>query len=272
MTRIPIHDPADPRLDDYRDVRDRDLRGSAGQPGLFVGEQALVVEKMLARPGLTKSVLAAEAMCDRIAPLVPAGVPLYVAPQEVMDAVVGFPIHRGVLAVGYRPREGDLTLEAVVPARPGPLTVLVCEDITHIDNVGLLFRNAAAFGVDAVVLSPRCHDPLYRRCLRTSIGHVLTVPWARSRDWPDDLDRLRWQWGLTVVGAATDAGARPLDELEPPERVALLVGTEGEGLSAGALARCDARVRIPMAPGVDSLNAAVAAAVCLHRLSRAARA
>lgn len=272
---IRIDDPADARLDDYRHVRDRDLLGAAGRPGLFIGEQALIVERMLAVPGRTKSVLVLPGKVARLAPLVPDDVPLYVVPGDIMASVVGFDVHRGVLAVGWRPPPQALALGAALPAPDGPdapLTLLACEDITHHDNLGMLFRNAAAFGVDAVVLSPRCHDPLYRRCLRTSIGHAVDVPYARSTDWPADLSALRDRWGCTIVAAATGPGAVALDDAPRPRRIALVVGTEGTGLSDSALAAADVRVRVPMRAGVDSLNVAVAAAVCLHRLSQGARA
>lgn len=267
---IRIDDPDDARLDDYRAVRDRDLRGAAGRPGLFIGEQALIVERMLAVPGRTKSVLVQRAQLARIAPHVPADVPLYVVSDAVLRAVVGFDLHRGVLAVGWRPPPGAQTLAVALPPpldRTAPLTVLVCEDITHHDNLGMLLRNAAAFAVDAVVLSPRCHDPLYRRCLRMSIGHALDVPTARSADWPADLAALRDRWGCAIVAAATGPGAVALDDAPRLRRLALVVGTEGHGLSDAALALADHRVRIPMRRGVDSLNVAVAAAVCLHRLT-----
>ncbi|MFN8423992.1 MAG: RNA methyltransferase [Anaerolineae bacterium] len=270
---IPIDDVDDPRIEDYRHVRDRDLLGRAGRPGLFIGEQRLIVQRMLARPGRTKSVLVLPSRLPSVGPLVPPDVPLYVAGENVMRAIVGFDVHRGVLAVGFREPDAAHTLLAALPAPSGdPLTVLVLEDITHHDNLGMLFRDAAAFGVDAVVLSPRCHDPLYRRCLRMSIGHVLDVPWARAADWPADLTALRARWGCTLIAAATGPGSVPLDDAPRSERIALLVGTEHDGLSAAALAACDARVRVPMRAGVDSLNVAVAAAVCLHRLSRGERA
>ena len=269
----------DPRLEDYRAVRDRDLLGRDGRPGLFIGEHLLIVERMLARPGRTKSVLVLPSRLERVAPLVPDDVPLYVAPEAVLRAVVGFDIHRGVLAVGHRPPDAAHTLDAVLSGadaaagtRSAPLTVLVCEDITHHDNLGMLFRDAAAFAVDAVLLSPRCHDPLYRRCLRMSIGHALDVPWARATHWPADLAVLRERWGCTLVAAATGAGSIALDEAPSPERVAIVVGTERDGLSGAALALCDTAVRVPMRADVDSLNVAVAAAVCLHRLSRGRRA
>jgi tRNA G18 (ribose-2'-O)-methylase SpoU len=265
---IPITDRADERLEDYRDIRDRDLHG---RKGLFIGEQTLVVEKMLRGPGLTRSVLALPRHAERLAQLAAPEVPVYAAEQEVIRAVAGFEIHRGVLAAGVRPPPEALTLDAAVPRRPGPLTVLICEETRNIDNMGLLFRNAAAFGVDAVVLSPSCHDPLYRKCLRVSIGHVLDIPWARSHDWAGDLQRLKREWGLALLGAATGPGSRNLDELGPPQRVGILVGSEYDGLSDVARNACDRLIRIPMAPSVDSLNVAVAAAVCLHRFSQSQR-
>lgn len=265
---LPIHDPADPRLDDYRDIRDRALRA---RHGLFVGEQALVVTKMLQLPGVTKSVLVAEPQQRQLADLVPPDVPLYVAPRDVLRTVAGFNVHRGVLAVGYRAPFENRRWNEVTPAGPQPTCVLACEGITHMDNMGLLFRNAAAFGVAAVLLDPTSHDPLYRRSLRVSIGHALRVPWARSTDWPADLARLKADRGLTILGAALEPAATALDDLEPPPRCALVVGTEIDGLAHGTRALCDRLVRIPMAPGIDSLNVAVAAAVCLQRLCRAGR-
>jgi tRNA G18 (ribose-2'-O)-methylase SpoU len=266
-----IDDPEDRRLDDYRDVRERDRLGQDGRPGLFIAESPLIVERMLARPGLAKSVLIAPGWIERIAPRTPPDVPLYVVPEGVMHALSGFPFHRGVLGVGRRAPDRERTIDRVVPRGPEPLTLLICEDVNNIDNVGLLFRNAAAFAVDAVVLSPRCHDPLYRKALRVSVGAALTVPWARSTAWPADLERLRSQFGLTLIGACAEPGTRPLGEVAAPQRVGLLVGQEYCGLSGEARRLCDHLVRIPMAPGVDSLNVAVAAAVCLHRFTRGAR-
>ncbi|MCA9292044.1 MAG: RNA methyltransferase [Phycisphaerales bacterium] len=268
---ITIDDPADPRLDVYRDVRDRDLRGPSGRPGRFIGEQALTVEKMLSIPGLTESVLIAPNWIDRLAPLAPPDVPVYVVTPDTMATIAGFPIHRGVLAVGRRPAPESRTIDAAVPTRSGPLTVLLCEDITNIDNIGLLFRNAAAFAADAVVLSPRCHDPLYRKSIRVSIGHVLTMPWAQSVTWVDDLDRLRREWGITLIAAALTDDARAIGAVDPPDRVGIVVGAEYSGLSADTLARCDVVAKIPMAPGIDSLNVGVASAVFLERFSRGTR-
>jgi tRNA G18 (ribose-2'-O)-methylase SpoU len=202
---------------------------------------------MLRVPGATKSVLLGPTWVDRMVPQVPPEVPVYVVPLEIMKRIAGFNIHRGVLAVGFRSAVERSGLDPDLPHREA-LTLLLCENITNIDNMGFLFRNAGAFGVDAVLLSPRCHDPLYRKSLRVSIGHALTVPFVRL-----------------------DPRAVDLDAVDRPARVGLVVGQEYEGISPDTLDRCDPIVRIPMAPGVDSLNVAVAAAVCLHRFSRGRR-
>ena len=152
-------------------------------------------------------------------------------------------------------------------------TVLVCESIRNIDNIGSLFRVAAAFGVDAVVLSPDCHDPLYRKSLRVSIGHALSIPWARSEDWAGDLDRLRTRHDLHLIGASVGDGST-LPEAVPTDyrnRIGLVMGSEFDGLGSESTSGCDALVRIAMAEGVDSLNVAVAAAVLLDRFSTAPR-
>jgi tRNA G18 (ribose-2'-O)-methylase SpoU len=264
----------DPRVADYASVRDRDLLGPTGRAGLFVGETRLVVDRMLERPGMTRSVFVehrhAAAMREAMDRSGNGGVPLYAASESTMEAIAGFSVHRGVLAIGHRPDAASLELDRL--PRDGSLrTVLVCEDITNIDNIGALYRNAAAFGVDAVVLSPSCHDHLYRKCLRVSLGHALAIPTVRSRAWPADLVRLRKEWGLHLIGLAIDGDARPIDEISVPERVAILVGSEFSGLSEQARHAADRLARIPMASGVDSLNVAVAAAIALHRFSRSMR-
>lgn len=270
--------PDEPALADYRAVRDRDLLGPEGRGGLFIGETPLVVRAMLARPGMTKSVLIADerrtALEDDLAGF---DGPVYLVPLAWMERITGYPLHRGILAIGHRPDPDGVTLERVL-ARTGksasdPLTLLICVGINNIDNIGLLFRNAAAFAVDAVLLDPSCHDPLYRKSLRVSIGHVLSMPWARSSpaDWPGDLDRLRKEWGITLIGAATGDRAQSIDSIDRPARVGVVVGPEYEGLPADVLERCDALARIPMAANVDSLNVGVASAVALHRFSRGER-
>lgn len=272
---ITITDLDDPRIDDYRSVRDRDLLGPDGRPGLFVGETRLVVDRMIERPGMTRSVLVEARHADAMRSALDAAgridVPLFVAEQPVLEAIAGFNVHRGVLAIGHRPGPEALSLDRALPRDGSLRTVLVCEEVRNIDNIGGLYRNAAAFGVDALVLSPQCHDHLYRKCLRVSMGHALAMRTARSIDWLEDLGRLRSEWGLHLIGLAIGEGARPMDSIPIPERVAILVGTEFDGLSDAAVRQCDAIARIPMATGIDSLNVAVAAAVALHRFSRSER-
>ncbi|MGI9012783.1 MAG: TrmH family RNA methyltransferase [Phycisphaerales bacterium] len=273
---IHIEDADDPRLSDYRDIRDRDLRGEAGRPGLFIGEQMLTIEKMLSVPGMTRSILIDARWQERIRNAAkgrsqPEPISVYIATSTIMQQVAGFRIHRGALACGYRPPASTLTIDHAIANVPGPLTLLACEDIANIDNIGGLFRNATAFGIHGVVLSPRCHDPLYRKSIRVSIGHVLTMPWARSTDWLPDLERLRTTWNLTLIAAATCSSAVPIDAVTPPQRTMILMGSEYEGISAATLECCDYVVRIPMAAGVDSLNVSTAAAVMMHRFSRGVR-
>ena len=280
MNAVRIESADDPRLAPYMQVRDRDALGADGRPGLFVGESPLVIEAMLRAPVETLSILASDRQEARAHSLLEdarpsrAGRPdpdILLAPDEVLDAAVGFNIHRGFLAIGRRP--APRTVREVVPAA-GDCLVLVVEDVNNIDNIGQLFRNAAAFGCAAVVLSPACHDPLYRKSLRVSCGHALRVPFARSTAWAEDLAWLRDGAGLAIVGA-TGSGDRTLAEtagelaISSPRRVAVLVGAEFDGLTPLALGACSHRTRIPMAPGVDSLNVGVAAGVVLARLAEA---
>jgi tRNA G18 (ribose-2'-O)-methylase SpoU len=275
-----IESAADPRLAPFLAVRDRDALGPDGRPGLFVGESPLVIEAMLRAPVETLSILASERQEARARALVDAARPcragradpeILLAPDEVLDAAVGCSIHRGFLAIGRRP--APFTVREVVPAS-GDCLLLVVEDVNNIDNIGQLFRNAAAFGCAAVVLSPACHDPLYRKSLRVSCGHALRVPFARSEAWANDLAWLRDGARLALVGA-TGGGDRTLAETADamartsPRRVAVLVGAEFDGLTPAALGACSHRTRIPMAPGVDSLNVGVAAGVLLARLAEA---
>lgn len=280
MATVHVTSPDDPRLAPYRAVRDRDALGPDGRPGLFVGESPLVIEAMLRAPVETLSILASDRQEARARALIDdartwragrADPEVLLAPDEVLDTVVGFRIHRGFLAIGRRP--APRAVRDVVPAS-GDCLLLLVEDVNNIDNIGQLFRNAAAFGCAAVVLSPSCHDPLYRKSLRVSCGHALRVPFARSEAWSEDLAWIRDVAGVALVGA-TGGGERTLAETADDlarsgqGRVAVLVGAEFDGLSAEALRACSSRTRIPMAPGVDSLNVGVAAGVLLARLAEA---
>jgi tRNA G18 (ribose-2'-O)-methylase SpoU len=256
-----ITDPGDPRLDDYRNIKDRQL---SEQGDRFIAESELVVRRLLASRFQVHSLLVTaprlEALQDALTDH-PGMYPVYVVPQPVMDQIAGLPLHRGCLAVGQRPPAGSPLTAIPDSAR----RVLVLEDLVNVDNIGALARNAAAFGVDALVLSPRCADPFYRKAIRVSAGAVFSIPIVRSQTWFDDLRGLRTRHGLTLVGAVLDPDAIELSTYQPPPRLALLLGAEGPGLTVGAKQLCDARVTIPMT-NADSLNVATAAAVMLYQL------
>ncbi|HEX6420744.1 MAG TPA: RNA methyltransferase [Acidimicrobiales bacterium] len=256
-------------LDDYQALSDPARRRQVERAGdFFVVEGALALEALLGSRYPVRSVLVADSKLDRVRPLLaaaPAGgdVRVVVRPAREVAAITGFAFHRGVLASGSRlplPPAGEILAAA--------RTVTVLEGLNDHENLGSLFRNAAAFGVDAVLLDPTTADPLYRRSVRVSLGHVLRVPWTRVSDWPGALDDLRNR-GFTVVALTPTPGAEDIDDLaaRPPARFALLLGAEGPGISPEAGARADRRVRIPMAAGVDSLNVATAAAIAFHRLA-----
>lgn len=262
---VPVDDVDDPRLEDYVHLRAPSRRMAIERErGIFTVEGRLSIEALLESRYTVRSLFVAEEHVARVASLVHTDAPIFTMPAKAMEAVTGVHFHRGVLAVAERPALPSVR-ELVVDAA----TVLVLEAVNDHENIGALFRNAAAFGVDAVVLDPTTTDPLYRRSTRVSLGHVLRVPFARVADdaWPGALHELRAQ-GFTTVSLTPSSEAVPLGELvaERPERLALVLGAEGPGLTAAALAATARQVRIPMAAGVDSVNVATAAAIALSAL------
>lgn len=262
MPIVPVADLDDPRLADYAHLRAPSRRMALERErGIFTVEGRLSIEMLLASRYAVRSLFVAEEHVARVASLVHTDAPIFTMPAKAMEAVTGVHFHRGVLAVAERP-ELPAVAEVVRPAK----RLLVLEAVNDHENIGALFRNAAAFGVDAVVLDPFSTDPLYRRSTRVSLGHVLTVPFARVEDggWPFALDDLR-RLGFTTLALTPAADAEPLGRVvaECPERVALVLGAEGPGLSEAALAATTRRVRIPMVAGVDSVNVATAAAIAL---------
>lgn len=265
-------------------LKERDTLESRG---VFVAEGRLVVERLLS-PACrfrVRSLLILGSRLDALRPflaqreadLLRDRVPIFVADRALMDAIVGFRFHQGCLGVGSLPSPADAAhlAPALLGALPaGPATLVVLEDLVDLDNVGAVFRNSAALGAAGVLLSPRCADPLYRKSIRTSMGHALLLPFARFERWPEGLDVLRAA-GFTLCALTPAPEAQTLDEFAHSAaasglgRVALLLGTEGDGLTPGAQGVCDARVRIPMHTGVDSLNVATALAVALHHLNAA---
>jgi tRNA G18 (ribose-2'-O)-methylase SpoU len=258
----------DPRLADYRGLTDVRLRTTWEPPhGVFIAESELVIRRALGAGYRPRSVVMAPEWLERMASLVAeVDAPVYSASYDVLRALTGFHVHRGALASFHRK---PLAAVGDVIATAGRVVVL--EDMVSHTNLGAVFRCAAALGMDGVVLSPSCADPLYRRSVRVSMGAVFAVPYARADRWPGVLDDLKAS-GFGVVALTPAADATALDEVavDAEKRLAVLLGTEGPGLSDGALGCADLRVRIPMAAGVDSLNVAAAAAVTFWELGRRA--
>lgn len=261
MAVFRIDDPDDPRLEPYRAVRERDL---AGREGLFVAEGRVVLEKAVrAMPQALDSVLVAERRLGGLAHILadlPDVTPVYAASQAAMDQVVGFPIHRGILAVGRRPERAADQLIAALPQRA---LVIGLVGIANHDNMGGIFRNAAAFGADAVLLDDTCCDPLYRKAIRVSVGAALTVPFARAAE-PDRLVTLLETHGFETAALSPGAAAS-LQDLTFGSRAAVMFGAEGPGLPAAVLGRVRA-VGIAMAGGFDSLNVATTSGIVLHHI------
>jgi len=282
---VVVDDPADPGLAAYRDLNDPARRRSVEADGsIFVVEGKLAVERLLSSGYAVRSLLVDDHQVSSAAPLVDAvratGAPVFVGTRAVVAATVGFALHRGVVAVADRPTPVDADqlladLAHQAGAADGPPLLTVLEGLNDHENVGALFRNAAAFGVSGVILDPTCADPLYRRSVRVSMGHVLHVPFARLDPWPAGLARVRAA-GCVVAALAPHPTAGDVPSVNLADLrdrrvadgvgLALLLGAEGPGLSAEALAAADVVVSIPMADGVDSLNVATSAAVALYAL------
>ena len=263
-----VENPDDPRVADYVGLTDgaRRMRHEPGA-GFFIAEGEKVIARTAAAGYPPRSLLVSPSRLADLSPAVAAlGCPVYVASYDVLQAVTGFHVHRGALA-----SFGRLPLRSAADVLAGATRVVVMEAVTNHTNLGAVFRSAAALGMDAVLLTPTSCDPLYRRSVRVSMGQVFSVPYAFLDRWPDGLDDIRAAGfrvvALTPSPAATDLGALTL---RPDDKVALVFGAEGPGLTDEALAASDERVRIPMAAGVDSLNVGAAAAVAFWVLGRRA--
>lgn len=265
MRIIRIDDARDARLADYAGVRDPGLLQASGR---LIAEGRFVVRRLIASGRVAfRSLLLNEAalggLHDALESLDPAA-EVYVAPPEVITGATGFNIHRGCLALADRPAE--VPVEALLPTAD---LVVVLERVVDPDNIGSLFRNAEAFGASAVLLSPGCGDPLYRKALRTSSGAALMVPFAAATPWPSVLARLHAA-GFTIAAMTPGDDAVEIGNFvgagPAQRRIAVLLGSEGDGLTRDALAQADVRVRIPISPTLDSLNVATAAAIALHRI------
>lgn len=260
---VSIDDPEDPRIATYRGIRERDL---VGREESFIAEGAVVLDVLLNRsPYRPRSMLVAENRMEAARRLL-AGTtpdfPVYAANRTVMDAVAGFPLHRGMLAHGHRGPLPDW--RDLLPAADRPARIAVLIGLANHDNVGGIFRNAAAFGADAVLLDPTSCDPFYRKAIRVSVGGSLMVPFARFADTSELVEGLR-NAGIEPL-ALTPAGTQTLSAMQPPTRAAVFLGAEGPGLPADVLTRMTT-VRIPMSERFDSLNVATTSGIVLHHLT-----
>ncbi len=261
---IRIDDPDDVRLRDYVGLTDMELRKrSEPQRGLFIAEGEKVIGRAVAAGYPMRSMLLSDKWLDLMAPVIGrAGAPVYVGSEALLEQVTGFHVHRGALAA-----MGRVPLPDPAALLEAARRVVVLEKVNNHTNIGAIFRSAAALGVDAVLLAPDCADPLYRRAVRVSMGTVFAVGWAKLEPWPQALGLLKEHgfrcMALTPAPDAVDLRAL---RLERGQKVALMLGSEGEGLSPRVMAQCEVKVRIPMAAGVDSLNVAAAAAVACYAL------
>lgn len=259
MRLISITNPNDPAIEPFRAIRERDL---VGREGLFIAEGETVLRTLAASRHRIVSALIVEKRMEKLASLfegMDEDISVHTASQDVLDTIAGFHLHRGILALGRRAPDEEAA--SLLAALPDVATVAVAVGFSNHDNIGGLFRNAAAFGVDAILLDAGCCDPLYRKAIRVSVGAALTVPFARLPRSSDIASSLRAQ-GFTPL-AFTGSGRLELADFMPPPRPALIFGTEGAGLSHELLKSCDT-VRIEMAPGLDSLNVATASGIALH--------
>ena len=261
MTVVEISSLDDPRLADYSHLTDVALKKSGG--GLYIAESLLVLERAIAAGHRPRSVLAlGSSVADAVSATEGFDVPIFSGPSELLEQLTGYLLHRGLIAAMHRP---------ALPT-PGALLadarrVVILENVVDPTNVGAIFRSVAAIGADAVLVTPRCSDPYYRRAIRVSMGTVLQVPWARLDDWASTRALLTAS-GFHLAALALSDVAIDLKEFaaRAPERVAIVLGAEGDGLTAEALEAADTVVTIPMAHGIDSLNVAATAAVALYAL------
>ena len=261
---IPISSLDDPRIAPYTRLKERDLSREGGR---FIAEGELVVRRLLASSYAAESLLVATRRLDEIAPFVPSDVPIYAAGHELVNQIVGFKFHSGILAVGLRGQAPSLD-ELAGRWGAEPLTLVICPEVEKTDNMGSLIRIASAFGADAMVLGEHCCDPFYRQSVRVSMGTIFSMPLVRSAKLTDDLLCLRDSHGFELFATLLSPDAEPLAGCRRSERMAILFGNEAQGLRPEHVAACQRRVVIPMQRGTDSLNVSVSAGVFLYHFTQ----
>lgn len=262
----------DPRLADYREARDVELRGSRFTERRFMVESETVLRRLLGSGFSVRSFLLSPARFESLREAIERHepeAPVYLLDEADLRAHAGYRHHHGVLAIGARPDPALLSVERWLEYTSDRMEqpIIIAENVTHVDNLGALFRNAAAFGARGILLDPTCTDPFFRKTIRFSMGYVFRVPFAVARDWPGELDQIR-ETGARLIAVETGIGAGPAWMLPRDRPPAFIFGSEGRGLRAETLARCEHRCEIPMAEGVPSINVAAASAVMLYEWRR----
>ena len=263
-TVVPITSIEDSRIAAYTRMKERDL---AREGRRFIAEGELVVRRLIESPFEVESLLLARRRVEEMAPLAPAGAPVYVAEHELVNRIVGFKFHSGVMAVGRRGARRTLA-EVAGGWGDRPLTLVVCPEISNTDNLGSLIRIAGGFGADAMIVGEQCCNPFYRQSVRVSMGAVFRLPIIESENLLEDLRRLREEHGVTLAATVLAEDAQPLASYRRPARIAVLFGNEAQGLSAEHVAACDVRLTVPMSAGADSLNVSVSAGIFLYQLTQ----
>jgi tRNA G18 (ribose-2'-O)-methylase SpoU len=259
MPIVHINSIDDPRLADYRELKERELARDGGK---FIAESEHVVRRLLASDYEVQSVLVARRRSEEFSAIVRDDVPLLVVADEMVHRIVGFKFHSGVLACGRR--KALSTLQQITAGKKGrKSTIVICPELASHDNLGSLIRIASAFGVDGMVLGPKCCDAFYRHCIRVSMGTIFSLPMVRSEDLIGDMRWLR-ENGFELLGTVLSEGAESLKGVSRGDRLGIVFGNEAQGIDAQTLGACDRRVTIPMRDGVDSLNVAVAAGIFLY--------
>jgi tRNA G18 (ribose-2'-O)-methylase SpoU len=265
MPLVTVESLDDPRLAPYRAIKERELAKGGGR---FIAEGEHVVRRLLESGYETESVLLAARRVDEIVPIVPPQVPVYAVPDEMVERVIGFKFHSGVIACGLRGERrtiDDLVLGS--PGAPG-LMLVICPEIANAENMGAMIRVCAAFGADALLLGERSCDPFWRQSIRVSMGTVFKLPLVQSDDLLRDVKRLKQEWGVELVSTVLDESAEPLSRATRAAKLGLLFGNEAQGLEQRYVDACDRRVTIPMKLGTDSLNVAVSAGIMLYHFTR----
>lgn len=259
MPVIPIDSLDDPRVAAYRNLKDRELERRGKR---FIAEGEHLVRRLLSSAVPAESLLLADRRAEEIAPIAPPELPVYVVSQALMNDILGLKFHSGVMACGVRP--APKSIDEVIPKDQSPLTLVICPEISNVENIGSMIRIAAGLGADAMILGERCHDPYWRQSIRVSMGTIFRLPIVQSRDIATDLRRLREEWGVQLAATVIDKDAEPLDGATRPAKFGILFGSEAQGIDAAHVAACDRRLTIPMHWETDSLNVAVATGIFLH--------